>query len=135
MSGFKRIISVYLTVAVILALAVSCLGTQNVAVFRTPEGASTTNSITTQEAVPESSSPEEILTLPECTEVQHSDNSITEESPATECITEECTTKESITEEGTRTEDVTEEAKSTKKTEEQDKEKEDIIRQRSWQMS
>lgn len=88
MSGFKRLISVYLTVAVILALAVSCFGTQSVAVFRTPEAAPTADGITTQEAVTESTPPAEASDPSEDTEEQTVTEVKTEEATLTEEVTE-----------------------------------------------
>ena len=52
MSGFRRIISVYLTATVILGLAISCFGTGNTPVFSSPENSvATENTVTAENEV------------------------------------------------------------------------------------
>ncbi len=50
MSGFRRIISVYLTAAVILGLALSCFGTGSISVFSLPENSGVIKEPVTEEA-------------------------------------------------------------------------------------
>ena len=50
MSGFRRIISVYLTAAVILGLAFSCFGTGSISVFSLPENSGVIKEPVTEEA-------------------------------------------------------------------------------------
>ena len=78
MSGMKRLISVYLTVAVILTLVISGFRNKGIAVFLSPEAAPTESGITTQEAVTGSAEEAEPTTLPEA-EATKEDNSEAEE--------------------------------------------------------
>ncbi len=83
MSGFRRIISVYLTTAVILGLAISCFGTENTLFFVLPENSGATENTVTAEAVTDSIPPTEYIT----TEISPEESTQAEENTYTEEIT------------------------------------------------
>ena len=79
MSGFRRILSVYLTAAVILGLALSCFGTKNTLIFSLPENSEVTENTVTEEAVTDGTHPEEHIT----TENPREEDTASEEAPDT----------------------------------------------------
>ncbi len=62
MSGFRRIISVYLTAMALLGLTISCFGTAKTPVFSLPESSEVTESAVTEEAATDGSPKDEHIT-------------------------------------------------------------------------
>lgn len=95
MSGFRRIISVYLTAMALLGLTISCFGTAKTPVFSLPESSEVTESAVTEEAATDGSPKDEHITAEnprEETEASE-ENTVSEEKDGSETETTEPATE------------------------------------------